>query len=176
MDLGFFKRTATSLSLWILVPVTLILLLTFGVELYSASVFHKLRYRNQLLQVLPSAEYHLGEATRIVEAFAHAGSGTADDAVADLSSFINQTADSSDFSIETLQMSTAKIPMPAGIRVVKISIHGNGHLENVMQFVYDIQTRENLLLVDEASIRLDDFSVRPEYVGDLVFHYYVVSI
>lgn len=176
MDMGFFKRSSVSLSLWIVLPVALVLVVTYGVELYSSSVSHTLRYRNQLLEVLPEADYHLGAAQRIVKGFAPAGATTPDDAVADLSSFINQTADTADFSIETLEMKPTKVQVPDGIQVVAITIRGNGYLENVMQFVYDIQTRENLLLVDYASVRLDDFGVRPEYVGDLVFHYYVVSI
>jgi hypothetical protein len=176
MDFGFFKRNTVSLSLWTLVPVALILLVTFSVELYSASVSHTLRYRNQLLQVLPEADYHLSEAQRIVKGFAPAGGSSVDDAVADLTSFINQTADSADFSIETMERKPTKVPVPDGIKVVAITIRGNGHLENVMQFVYDIQTRENLLLVDYASVRLEDFGTRPAYVGDLVFHYYVISI
>lgn len=176
MDFGFFKRGTVSLSLWILVPVALILIITFSVELFSAGVSHTLSYRNQLLEVLPEADYHLSEAQRVLKGFASAGGGDADNAVADLSSFINQTADSADFSIETLEWSSPKVPTPEGITVVGITIRGNGHLENVMQFMYDIQTRENLLLVDHASVRLQGFGLRPAYVGDLVFHYYVVSI
>lgn len=166
MDLGVFVRSKAGFQLWLFLPAAAVVTTAVAGAMYLRHRERDLRWREQFLLAAPQMRAVLNRGLALLDkTYATARSG--DEARERLNTLLNNEANASGFTINTLTIQEV-----AGSRgALRASLRGDARMAGIMKFIDAVERPETLIAVELFSIAAPQPTVNPVYNADITLRY-----